>query len=79
MVLRHADWEAVGGFGEDYAIGDFEDADLCRKLQARGLRCAVDTDARLFHLERRSQAAPSGWRHNLTLFNAWTFQLRWGG
>jgi GT2 family glycosyltransferase len=79
MVMRRAHWEAVGGLDEDYAIGDFEDADLCRKLRERQLRCAVDTEARLYHLERRSQGGPDRWRQNLTLFNAWVFNHRWDG
>jgi GT2 family glycosyltransferase len=68
----------VGGFDEGYVIGDFEDADLCEKVKARGLICVVDQRARLYHLERQSQGnQQASWRFNLTLYNAWRFQNRW--
>lgn len=78
MVLRRAEWEAMGGFDEGYVIGDFEDSDLCLQLRARGLRCAVDTGVRLYHLERQSQEGEAGWRFHATLFNAWRHAGRWG-
>ena len=69
----------LGGFDPVYIIGDFEDSDLCRKIHDRGLRCAVDRDVRLYHLERRSQATSAErWRTNLTLYNAWVHDRRWG-
>jgi GT2 family glycosyltransferase len=78
LLLRRKLALELGGFDEAYAIGDFEDSDLCQKLAARGLRCALDHDVRLYHLERKSQAAPQQrWRANLTLFNAWLHQNRW--
>ena len=67
-----------GGFDEGFAIGDFEDSDLCLRIRARGLRIAVDHRARLFHLERQSQVTPDRmWRFNVTLLNAWTHTRRW--
>lgn len=78
MVLRREIANKMGGFDEVFAIGDFEDSDLCLKLRAIGLRCAVDYRVRLFHLERKSQARPAaGWRLNLTLYNAWQHERRW--
>ena len=78
MVLRRADLLALGGLDEAYAIGDFEDADLCARLAANGQHCAVDPAVRMYHLERQSQAAAGqAWRMNLTLFNAWTYHHRW--
>jgi GT2 family glycosyltransferase len=64
----------LGGFDPDYLIGDFEDADLCRRVMRRGLRCVVDTRARAHHLERQSQGnSAEQWRRNVTLLNAWIF------
>jgi len=70
---------AVGGFDPSFAIGDFEDSDLCLKLRARGLDCAVDAGVHLYHLERQSQVGSEHrWRMNLTLYNAWLHESRWG-
>ena len=78
MVLRHSLAQALGGFDEAYAIGDFEDSDLCLRVRSRGLTCAVDQRARLYHLERQSQITPDNlWRHQATLFNAWCHTRRW--
>ena len=70
----------LGGFDESYVIGDFEDADLCRRIARQKLAVAVDTSVVCHHLERQSQARLGGhWRMNLTLFNAWVHQRRWIG
>lgn len=80
LVIATERARALGGFDETYVIGDFEDADFCRKVQAQGLACVVDRRAQLYHLERQSQGGQqNAWRLNLTLFNAWTFHQRWGG
>jgi len=69
----------LGGLDEAYAIGDFEDIDLCMRLAERGMSCAVDLDVAMYHLERQSQAGPVlRWRMNLTLANAWLHHRRWG-
>ncbi len=79
MIMRRDAAIAIGGFDEGYIIGDFEDSDLCMKVNAGGQRCAVDTAVRLYHLERKSQAsAANRWRQNMTLYNAWRHQRTWG-
>ena len=66
------------GFDEAYVVGDFEDADLCRRLRAKNLTVAVDPSIVCHHLERQSQARLDGhWRMNLTLYNAWVHERRW--
>ncbi len=76
LMLREVARE-LGGFDPDFAIGDFEDVDLCLRAKALGLRCAVDMTVRARHLERQSQNAGSAdWRQNTTLLNAWTFNRR---
>ncbi len=78
LLMRTALARELGGFDEGFVIGDFEDADLCKQVQARGLRCVLDRRARLYHLERQSQGDQQQiWRTNLTLFNAWRFQRKW--
>jgi GT2 family glycosyltransferase len=78
MMMRTALAREIGGFDEEFIIGDFEDSDLAMKLAGRGLACAVDHSVRLFHLERKSQTgSEQRWRMNLTLYNAWLHQTRW--
>jgi GT2 family glycosyltransferase len=78
MVLTRSFALELGGFDEAYVVGDFEDMDLCQRIRARGLACAVDDNVQLYHLERKSQAESNqGWRCNLTLYNAWLHQRRW--
>ncbi len=49
------------------------------KIAERGLDCAVDLDITMYHLERQSQAgSEQRWRMNLTLYNAWVHEGRWG-
>ena len=78
MVMNRALLEKLGAFDEVFMIGDFEDSDLCLKIRDSGLRCAVDLDVQLYHLERKSQISPGlNWRMNTTLYNAWQHQGRW--
>ena len=79
MVMSRVLAEQLGGFDETFVIGDFEDSDLCFKAQALGYRCVVDPAVQLYHLERKSQASSGlGWRMNLTVYNAWQHERRWG-
>ena len=79
MMMSRALAEQLGGFDETYVIGDFEDSDLCLRAQALGYRCVVDPTIQLYHLERKSQASSGlGWRMNLTVYNAWQHERRWG-
>jgi GT2 family glycosyltransferase len=79
MVMRRDLALRVGGFDETYAVGDFEDSDLCLKVRDMGLTCVVDPAVQLFHLERKSQqSAALNWRMNVTAFNAWQHERRWG-
>ena len=79
MVMRRDLAVQVGGFDEAYVIGDFEDSDLCFRVQALGYVCVVDPAVELVHLERKSQAGSGvGWRMGLTVYNAWQHDRRWG-
>ncbi len=79
MLMRRDLAIEIGGFDQAYVLGDFEDSDLCLRIQARGYRCVVDPQVRLIHLERQSQIGPDQrWRMNLTVYNAWQHETRWG-
>jgi GT2 family glycosyltransferase len=78
MLMRRSLAQRVAGFDEVYAIGDFEDTDLCFKLRELGYASAVDNSVHLYHLERKSQtSSATSWRLNLTIYNAWQHQRRW--
>ena len=75
MLLERQEFLELGGFRTDFIRGDFEDSDLCQRLQQRGRRCLLVPAARLWHGERQSMPGRSGstdllsqWR---VLTNAW--------
>ncbi|MDC8833014.1 glycosyltransferase family 2 protein [Alteromonas gilva] len=78
-ALRKADFEAAGGFDPAYVLGDFEDSDLCLKIEEMGKTNKIRRDAEFYHLERQSQnlVEAGKWKHNLTIVNAVTFNKRW--
>ena len=75
-----SEFSNLGGFSEDYIIGDFEDSDLCLRLLSAGRHNYVTLDVELYHLERQSQNRLDDieWRTNLTLYNCWLHNSRWG-
>lgn len=78
-MLRKEDFNAVGGFDPVYVLGDFEDSDLCFKIEALGKKNVIRHDIELYHLERQSQnlVQPGRWKHNVTVLNAMTYNNRW--
>ncbi len=79
MMLKRDLAQQLGGFDEIFIVGDFEDSDMCLKILGMGLKCGVDHDVRLYHLERKSQiSSAQSWRANLTAYNAWQHECRWG-
>jgi GT2 family glycosyltransferase len=49
LAVRRHDFEAVGGFCEEYGIGGYEDDDLCASLLERGLRLVIAHDSFVHH------------------------------
>lgn len=78
-LIETETYRRLGGFSEDYIIGDFEDSDLCIRAHLEGKRNYVDLDTELYHLERQSQnkIGDARLRTNLTLYNCWRFNSRW--
>lgn len=72
-------YRELGGFSEDYIIGDFEDSDLCLRARSAGRPSYVALDVELYHLERQSQnrTGDGAWRVNLTVYNCWLHNSRW--
>ncbi|MFN2199745.1 MAG: glycosyltransferase family 2 protein [Caldilineaceae bacterium] len=81
LLMRRADYSAIGGLSEDFVIGDFEDGDLCVRLGTAGKSVVTVSSARLYHLERQSirNIGDNHWREMLTLYNCWLFNRRLEG
>jgi len=78
LLVRRTLFEAAGGLSEDYVIGDFEDSDLCLRLQAAGAGIAYVPDAELYHFERRSIRLHKGYSETLaSLYNRRLHHRRW--
>ncbi len=79
MLLEKNKYLEVGGFSENYVLGDFEDSDLCLKLREKGYEIYYSTKPEFYHLERQSQSLFSNqlWKHKITLFNCWQHTKRW--
>lgn len=55
LLIRRADWEAVGGFDERFFMYT-EDVDLCASVRARGRTVRFVPEAEVLHLRGRSAA-----------------------
>lgn len=75
LLLERERYEELGGFSADYVKGGYEDADLCMRLQERGLETWYVPEVELFHLEGRSYVPTATDMSNR--FNAWLFDQRW--
>ncbi|MDQ1397228.1 MAG: hypothetical protein QOG64_2487, partial [Acidimicrobiaceae bacterium] len=49
LAVRHSALDQVGGFDEGFAIGGFEDDDLCTRLRAGGWRLIITHDSFVHH------------------------------
>ncbi len=79
LLMRRTLFEEVGGFTEDYVIGDYEDSDLCLKVRAKGFEVGYVPQAELYHLERRSMSVNADHaRGAASAYNAWLHAQRWG-
>jgi GT2 family glycosyltransferase len=79
LVIRRTDFDRIGGWDTGYLIGDFEDSDLCLKLQAEGLKVAYLPTVQLTHLERQSfkLLGHDDFRNRVVIYNAVRHQNRW--
>jgi GT2 family glycosyltransferase/tetratricopeptide (TPR) repeat protein len=64
LAVRRDVFTDVGGFDERYAIGGFEDDDLCRRLAQRGLRLVVAHGSFVHHHGHATfEANDLDWQH----------------
>src|SRR3546814_8953785 len=78
LAVRRDAFTTVGGFTEDYVIGDYEDSDLCLKLRREGHDLRYIPAVELYHLERRSIRQHAGYMKGVAcLYNSWLHAQRW--
>jgi GT2 family glycosyltransferase len=78
VMVPAALFRAVGGFTEDYIIGDYEDSDLCLKLRSTGRDIRYVPAAELHHFERKSIARHAGYMRGIASeYNGWLHHQRW--
>jgi O-antigen biosynthesis protein len=75
MVIRRADFDAVGGFDPVYGIGYFEDVELCMELARRGMRTRYEPACDVVHLLGAS--SDPGQAPRLSHANRQVFLDRW--
>jgi GT2 family glycosyltransferase len=78
VMVPGAAFRAVGGFTEDYIIGDYEDSDLCLKLRRAGRDILYVPAAELHHFERKSIERHAGYMRGVASeYNGWLHHQRW--
>jgi GT2 family glycosyltransferase len=78
VLIERARFEAAGGVCEDYVVGDYEDSDLCLRLQQAGGTIIYEPRAELYHFERRSISLHPGYMRTLACqYNRHLHQRRW--
>ncbi|WP_431854472.1 glycosyltransferase [Azospirillum sp.] len=78
LMMPKALFERVGGFTEDYVIGDYEDSDLCLKVRSAGREIRYVPEVELYHLERQSITRNAGYTRGVAAhYNRWLHAGRW--
>ncbi|MDK1374717.1 MULTISPECIES: glycosyltransferase family 2 protein [unclassified Sinorhizobium] len=78
LVTRRDIYERVGGYTEDYVIGDYEDSDLCLKIRRCGYDIGYEPSACLYHFERRSIRRSQDYMRGVaSQYNSWLHTERW--
>lgn len=79
VLVRRTLIEQLGGFSEDFIIGDYEDSDLCLRLRQAGHEIGYVPQAELYHLERQSITKHVGYTRGVACaYNRRLHAQRWG-
>ena len=79
LAVRRALYDRLGGFDENFVIGDFEDSDFSLRLRAAGLTCWYEPAAVLYHVERQSiDRHEAHGKSVATMVNRWRQHRLWG-
>ncbi|MBK0024075.1 glycosyltransferase family 2 protein [Ochrobactrum sp. S46] len=78
LITRKDIFDLVGGYSEDYVIGDYEDSDLCLKIRQLGFQIYYEPSVALYHFERRSIRRSAVYMRGLaSQYNSWLHTQRW--
>ena len=78
LITRKDIFDLVGGYSEDYVIGDYEDSDLCLKIRQLGFQIYYEPSVALYHFERRSIRRSADYMRGLaSQYNSWLHTQRW--
>lgn len=79
ILMSKRVYTSLGGFDENYILGDYEDSDLCMRARESGIGIKMNSAVALYHLERQSQSlvSPERWKTELTYYNCWYHTKKW--
>ncbi len=77
LLARRRLFDRIGLLDESFGMGNFDDDDLSRRVQAKGLRSVRACAAYVFHEEKASFRELAGWEEAFEK-NRQRFEERWG-
>jgi len=79
ILMTKSNFNLIGGFDENFILGDYEDSDLCMRCRKAGLRIKMFREVSMYHLERQSQSlvTEDRWKQELTYYNCWYHTRKW--
>jgi GT2 family glycosyltransferase len=78
LLMRRADFLAVGGFGLEWEPAYYEDTDLCLKLWTQCGKVMVNPRARVVHIESKTTSDRRLQLHDISEINRARFVRKWG-
>lgn len=78
LLMRRADFLAVGGFGLEWEPAYYEDTDLCLKLWTQCGKVMVNPNARVVHIESKTTSDRRLQLHDISEINRARFVKKWG-
>lgn len=75
LAIRTADFRRLNGFDTAFPI-NFNDVDLCFRLQETGLAVVVDVEAELRHDESRTRTKGASYEERRLFFRKWSARLQ---
>ncbi len=78
LLMRRADFLAVGGFGLEWEPAYYEDTDLCLKLWTQCGKVMVNPLARVVHIESKTTSDRRLQLHDISEINRARFVRKWG-